>query len=147
MRVTDDWSSQLFSYVDLEDRVPSWHPLRSMRDLVNAALVLLDPEFATLYKESFQPSIAPERLLRAILLQLLYSIRSERQLMERLDFDPLFRWFVGLGVEDWVWDVSTFSKNRTRVLTEEIAQDFLAALLSDRHISTALMSRRLTRPR
>lgn len=109
-----------------------------MRDLVNPALVVLDDRFAALYKETGRPSIAPERLLRAILLQLLYSIRSERQLMERLDFDLLFRWFVGLGVDDRVWDASTFSKNRTRVLTDEIAQGFLSALLSDRRVKRLL---------
>jgi transposase len=138
MRGVDERSSPLFSYVDLEDRVPSGHPLRAMRDLVNPALVALDAQFAVLYKEGGRPSIAPERLLRAILLQLLYSIRSERQLMERLDFDLLFRWFVGLGIDDAVWDASTFSKNRTRVLTQEIAQGFLAALLSDRRVKRLL---------
>lgn len=132
MRGADDRPSQLFSYVDLEARVPKGHPLRAMRDLVNPALIRLDDRFAALYKDAGCPSIAPERLLRAILLQLFYSIRSERQLMERLNFDLLFRWFVGLGVDDPVWDASTFSKNRTRVLTEEIAQGFLSALLSDR---------------
>ena len=130
MRGTDDRSDRLFSYVDLEARVPSGHPLRAMRDLVNPSLEALDQRFDGLYKERGRPSIAPERLLRAVLLQLLYSIRSERQLMERLNFDLLFRWFVGLGIDDPVWDPSTFSKNRDRVLTEEIAQDFLSALLS-----------------
>lgn len=138
MRGVDERPSHLFSYVDLEARVPSGHPLRAMRDLVNPALVALDERFAALYKDAGRPSIAPERLLRAILLQLLYSIRSERQLMERLDFDLLFRWFVGLGVDDPVWDASTFSKNRTRVLTEEIAQGFLSALLSDRRVKRLL---------
>lgn len=138
MRGSDDRSSQLFSYVDLEARVPKGHPLRAMRDLVNPALIVLDDRFAALYKETGRPSIAPERLLRAILLQLFYSIRSERQLMERLDFDLLFRWFVGLGVDDPVWDASTFSKNRTRVLTDEIAQGFLAALLSDLRVKRLL---------
>lgn len=138
MRGADDRSSQLFSYVDLEARVPPGDPLRAMRDLVNPALVVLDDRFAALYKETGRPSIAPERLLRAILLQLLYSIRSERQLMERLDFDLLFRWFVGLGVDDPVWDASTFSKNRTPVLTDEIAQWFLSALLSDRRVKRLL---------
>ncbi|AKI03373.1 transposase, IS4 family (plasmid) [Hoeflea sp. IMCC20628] len=138
MRDADDRSTQLFSYVDLEARVPKGHPLRAMRDLVNPALAVLDDRFAALYKEGGRPSIAPERLLRAILLQLLYSIRSERQLMERLDFDLLFRWFVGLGVDDPVWDASTFSKNRTRVLTEDIAQGFLSALLADRRVKRLL---------
>jgi transposase len=138
MRGADDRCSPLFSYVDLEARVPKGHPLRAMRDLVNPALVALDAQFATLYRDGGRPSIAPERLLRAILLQLLYSIRSERQLMERLDFDLLFRWFVGLGVDDAVWDASTFSKNRNRVLTEEIAQGFLKALLADSRVKRLL---------
>jgi transposase len=130
MRGLDERSGNLFSYVDLEKRVPDEHPLRAMRNLVNPSLAALDGDFAALYSPHGRPSIAPERLLRAILLQLLYSIRSERQLMERLEFDLLFRWFTGLGVEDAVWDASTFSKNRQRVLTTEIAQGFLSALLA-----------------
>lgn len=138
MRGADYRPSQLSSYVDLEACVQKGHPLRAMRDLVNLALIALDARFAALYKDSGCPSIAPERLLRVILLQLFYSIRSERQLMERLDLDLLFRWFVGLGVDDPVWDASTFSKNRTRVLTEDIAQGFFAALLSDRRVKRLL---------
>ncbi len=130
MRGGDDRSGSLFSYVDLEARVPARHPLRAMRELVNAALAALDGAFAGLYAKTGRPSIAPERMLRAVLLQMLYSIRSERQLMERLDFDLLFRWFVGLGIDEAVWDASTFSKNRDRLLTTEIAQGFLSALLA-----------------
>lgn len=130
MRGGDERSGSLFSYVDLERRVPGRHPLRRIRELVNGALARLDGKFAALYSADGRPSIAPERLIRASLLQLFYSIRSERQLMERLDFDLLFRWFVGLGVDDAVWDHSVFSKNRDRLLTSEIAQDFLAALLA-----------------
>ncbi|ACP25736.1 putative transposase for insertion sequence NGRIS-8a [Sinorhizobium fredii NGR234] len=130
MRGGDDRTGSLFSYVDLEARVPASHPLRVMRALVNASLVALDGSFAALYAKRGRPSIAPERMLRAVLLQMLYSIRSERQLMERLEFDLLFRWFVGLGIDDAVWDASTFSKNRDRLLTTKIAQGFLSALLS-----------------
>ena len=130
MRGGDDRSGSLFSYVDLEARVPARHPLRAMRELVNASLAALDGAFAGLYAKTGRPSIAPERMLRAVLLQMLYSIRSERQLMERLDFDLLFRWFVGLGIDEAVWDASTFSKNRDRLLTTEIAQGFLSALLA-----------------
>lgn len=130
MRGGDDRTGSLFSYVDLEARVPAGHPLRAMRELVNASLAALDGSFAALYAKTGRPSIAPERMLRAVLLQMLYSIRSERQLMERLEFDLLFRWFVGLGIDDAVWDASSFSKNRDRLLTTEVAQGFLSALLA-----------------
>jgi transposase len=138
MRGSDQQSGSLFSYVDIEARVPSSHPLRRIRELVNGALAKLDERFAGLYAREGRPSIAPERLLRASLLQLFYSVRSERQLMERLDFDLLFRWFVGLGVDDPVWDHSVFSKNRDRLLTSEIAQEFLAALLADPKVKRLL---------
>lgn len=130
MRGGDDRTGSLFSYVDLEARVPARHPLRVMRELVNASLLALDGSFTALYAKTGRPSIAPERLLRAVLLQMLYSIRSERQLMERLEFDLLFRWFVGLGIDDAVWHPTVFTHNRDRVLTTEIAQGFLSALLS-----------------
>ena len=100
-----------------------------MRRQTNAALAELDARFSTLYEGIGRPSIAPERLLRASLLQLLYSIRSERQLVERLEFDMLFRWFVGLSIDEKVFDASTFSKNRDRLLTREIAQEFLSSLI------------------
>jgi len=138
MRGSDERSGSLFSYVDIEARVPSTHPLRHIRDLVNGALAKLDRKFETLYSADGRPSIPPERLVRASLLQLFYSIRSERQLMERLDFDLLFRWFVGLGIDDEVWNHSVFSKNRDRLLTSEIAQDFLAALLSEPKVKRLL---------
>ena len=105
------------------------HPLRAMRRLTNAALADLDARFSALYEGCGRPSIPPERLLRATLLQLLYSIRSERQLVERLEFDMLFRWFVGLSIDEKIFDASTFSKNRDRLLTHEIAQGFLSSLL------------------
>ena len=112
MRGGDGRSGELFSYVDLEKRVRSDHPLRAIRAIVNAALAALEADFAALYAPVGRPSIAPEKLLRAMLLQAFYSIRSERQLMERLEYDLLFRWFVGIGIDDAAWNHSTFSKNR-----------------------------------
>lgn len=138
MRGADERSGLLFSYVDIEERVPTEHPLRLIRELVDGALAALDRRFEELYSAEGRPSIPPERLVRASLLQLLYSIRSERQLMERLDFDLLFRWFVGLGIDDRVWDHSVFAKNRDRLLTSEVAQDFLAALLAEPKIKRLL---------
>jgi transposase len=129
MRGEDRTSGALFSYVDVEARVPANHPLRAMRRLTDAALAELDASFSALYEGIGRPSIPPERLLRASLLQLLYSIRSERQLVERLEFDLLFRWFVGLTIDERVFDASTFSKNRDRLLTHEIAQEFLCSLI------------------
>jgi transposase len=130
MRGADDRTGALFSYVDLEARVRREHPLRAIRELVNEALVGLEREFARLYSPLGRPSIAPEKLLRAMLLQAFYSLRSERLLMERLEYDLLFRWFVGLGLDDAVWDHSVFSKNRDRLLEGEIAAKFLAAVLA-----------------
>lgn len=138
MRGMDQRSGSLFSYVDIEARVPANHPLRHVRQLINAALAELDGQFSALYSSEGRPSIPPERLIRASLLQLFYSIRSERQLMERMEFDLLFRWFVGLGIDDPVWDHSVFSKNRERLLTTEIAQEFLAALLADPKVKRLL---------
>jgi transposase len=129
MRGEDRTSEALFSYVDIEARIPTKHPLRAMRRLTNATLADLDGAFSALYEACERPSIPPERLLRATLLQLLYSIRSERQLVERIEFDLLFRWFVGLSIDEKVFDASTFSKNRDRLLTHEVAQGFLSSLL------------------
>ena len=103
MRGTDEASGSLFSYVDLEERVPAGHPLRKIRQIVNDALARLDAEFDALYTDFGRPSIAPERLIRASLLQMLFGVRSERQLMEQMDYNLLFRWFVGLGIDDPVW--------------------------------------------
>lgn len=130
MRGVDHRSGSLFSYVDIEARVAAGHPLRRIRELVNEALSALSEDFAALYAREGRPSIPPERLLRASLLQMFYSIRSERQLMERLDFDLLFRWFVGLGIDDPVWDATVFSKNRDRLLNTAIARRFLSELLA-----------------
>jgi transposase len=138
MRGSDERSGSLFSYVDLEARVRGDHPLRTIREIANAALHDLSSAFAALYTDFGRPSIAPEKLLRAMLLQAFYGIRSERQLMERLEFDLLFRWFVGLGVDDPVWDHSTFSKNRDRLLEGEIAAKFLAAVLAQPKVKRLL---------
>ncbi len=129
MRGSDTTSGSMFSYVDLEARVPAAHPLRVIRQIVNETLASLDGEFAKLYEKTGRESVAPERLLRASLLQAFYSVRSERQLMEQLDYNLLFRWFVGLGVDDPVWDHSTFSKNRDRLLDADVAAMFMAAVL------------------
>jgi len=125
----------LFSYVDLEKRIRPDHPLRTIRRLVDDALASLDRTFADLYAALGRPSIPPERLLRAMLLQAFYSIRSERLLMERLDYDLLFRWFVGLGIDDPVWDPSTFSKIAARFLTAVLALPRVKRLLSHEHFS------------
>ena len=138
MRGADERSGSLFSYVDLESRVPADHPLRAVRVMVNAALAELDDEFAAMYAPTGRPSIPPEKLLRSSLLQVFYTIRSERQLMERLAFDLLFRWFVGLGIDDEVWDHSVFSKNRDRLLEAEIAAKFLVAILTQPEIKRLL---------
>ena len=140
MRGSDERSGSLFSYVDLEARVRGDHPLRTIREIANQALSDLSKAFTALYTDFGRQSIAPEKLLRAMLLQAFYGIRSERQLMERLEFDLLFRWFVGLGVDDAVWDHSTFSKNRDRLLGGGIAAKFLAAVLAQPKVKRLLSS-------
>ena len=118
-----------FSYVSMEERIPADHPIRRIRALVDEVLKRLSGEFDQLYSRTGRPSIAPEKLLRAMLLQLLYSVRSERQLMERADYDLLFRWFIGLEIDDPIWDPSTFSKNRERLLEGDVARKFLAEVV------------------
>lgn len=141
MRGLDERSGSLFSYVDLEARVRADHPLRVIREITNEALSALDGEFAALYPPRLgRPSIPPERLLRAMLLQAFYGIRSERQLMERMEFDLLFRWFVGLGVDDPAWDHSSFTKNRDRLLEGQIAAKFLQAVLAQPRVKRLLSS-------
>ena len=141
MRGSDDRTGSLFSYVDLEARVRGDHPLRMIREITNEALLALDGEFAALYPPRLgRPSIPPERLLRAMLLQAFYGIRSERQLMERMEFDLLFRWFVGLGVDDPAWDHSSFTKNRDRLLEGQIAAKFLQAVLAQPRVKRLLSS-------
>jgi transposase len=139
MRGDDKICGRLFSYIDLEDRVRADHPLRSIREIANAALAALSGEFAALYSGMGRPSVPPEKLLRAMLLQA-FSVRSERQLMERIEFDLLFRWFVGIGIDDPVWDHSAFTKNRDRLLEGEIAAKFLEAVLSQPPIKRLLSS-------
>ena len=140
MRGDDEICGSLFSYIDLEDRVRADHPLRPIREITNAALAALTGEFAALYCGMGRPSVRPEKLLRAMLLQAFYSVRSERQLMERIEFDLLFRWFVGIGIDDPVWDHSSFSKNRDRLLEGEIAAKFLTTVLSQSRVRRLLSS-------
>ncbi len=162
MRGDDPKATAMWSYVSPEARVPKDHPLRSIRRMTDRALAELDPVFRKLYSRIGRPSIPPEQLLRALVLQLLYTIRSERLLMERLDHDLLFRWFVGLSADDPVWDPTVFTKNRTRFISGEVAQRFLAAVveqgraagvLSDEHFSVdgtlleACASQKSFRPR
>ena len=138
MRGADRRTERLFSYVSCETRVPAGHPLRSILPVADAALAALSGEFQQLYALHGRPSIAPEKLLRALLLQAFYSVRSERQLMEQLDYNLLFRWFVGLGVDDPVWDVTVFTKNRDRLLEGEIAAKFLGAVLAQPQVKALL---------
>jgi transposase len=138
MRGSDQRTGALFSFVDLDERVPKRHPLRKIRQIVNEALVALDADFSRLYASDGRPSIAPEKLLRASLLQAFFSVRSERQLMEQLDYNLLFRWFVGLGVDDPVWDATVFTKNRDRLLDADVAAKFMAAVLGHREVRPLL---------
>ena len=138
MRGTDETTGSLFSYVDLEERIPARHPLRKVRQIVNDALTSLDAEFDRLYAAEGRPSIAPERLLRASLIQILFSVRSERQLMEQMQDNLLFRWFVGLGIDDPVWVPTVFTKNRDRLLTTDMSRKFLAAILAHREMAPLL---------
>ena len=140
MRGEDQRSEYLFSYVALEARIPADHPLRAIRELVDAALRELSPAFNRLYARDGRPSIAPERLLRALLLQAFYTVRSERQLIEQLDYNLLFRWFVGLSADDPVWDATVFCKNRDRLLNGDIAAKFFASLLTLPQVSKLLSS-------
>src|SRR3954468_12087502 len=138
MRGSDAVAGSLFSYVDLEKRVRADHPLRVIRGIVNATLVELSGAFDALYSPFGRESIPPERLLRALLLQAFYSIRSERQLVERIEFDLLFRWFVGLGVDDPVWDATSFTKNRDRLLEGDVALKFLSTMLAQPKVKALL---------
>jgi len=130
MRGSDTQQAGLFSYLSPEARVPAAHPLRPIRQYVDTALIALSPHLATLYAHTGRPSIAPEKLLRALLLQVLYSLRSERLLMEALEYNLLFRWFVGLDLDAPVWDVTVFTKNRDRLLAGEIATAFFQQVLA-----------------
>jgi transposase len=141
MRGADGRTGSLFSFVDLEARARRDHPLRPIRQIANEALEALSEDFGALYPPRLgRPSIPPERLLRAMLLQAFYGIRSERQLMERMEFDLLFRWFVGLGLDDPAWDHSSFTKNRDRLLKGEIAGKFLRAILAQPRVKRLISS-------
>jgi len=129
MRGADRQQSGMFSYISAEQRVPKDHPLRAIRVMADAALKEASWRFDAVYASGGRPSIAPEKLLRTLLLQVLYTVRSERLLMEQLDYNFLFRWFVGLNIDDPVWDVTVFTKNRERLLVAEAAQGFFDAVL------------------
>src|SRR5207249_3270235 len=131
MRGPDTQQSAMFSYLSPEKRVPTGHPLRRIREMVDRALQALSPAFEEIYSAFGRPSIAPEKLLRALLLQVLYTIRSERMLMEQLEYNLLFRWFVGLNIDDPVWDPTVFSKNRDRLLAADVAALFFQAVLDE----------------
>jgi transposase len=144
MRGEDIQQSELFSYGSLDERVPAGHPLRPIRSMVDEALIQMDGRFAAIYGDEGRPSIAPERLLRALLLQMLYSVRSERMLMEQLEYNLLFRWFVGLSANEPVWHPTVFTKNRDRLLEGAVAEEFFSQivgqardrkLLSDEHFT------------
>ena len=144
MRGTDTQQSSMFSYLSPEERVPAKHPLRPIRLLVDDALKSLSPDFSRLYSAYGRPSIPPEKLLRALLLQVLYTVRSERMLMEQLEYNLLFRWFVGLNMDEAVWVPTVFTKNRDRLLEGDVAEKFfqlvltqarVADLISDEHFS------------
>src|SRR5262244_1219659 len=144
MRGPDEQQNHFFSYISPEQRVRKDHPLRPIRAMVDEVLKELSPEFQKMYSRVGRPSIPPEQLLRALLLQMLYSVRSERLLMEQLDYDLLFRWFVGLTADDRIWDATVFTKNRQRLLDGDIARAFFDrvvaharehGLLSDEHFT------------
>ena len=130
----------MFSYIDLERRIPKAHPIRKIRQIVDQALSELEPAFREMYSDRGRPSIPPEQLIRALLLQILYTIRSERQLIERIDYDLLFRWFVGLGMDDAVWNHSVFSKNRDRLMGFGI-DDLLFEAIKKQGYAKKLLSR------
>ena len=129
MRSNEDKQQPVFSYVSLEERVPADHPLRPIRLVVDQILAAMSARFDALYAQSGRPSIPPERLLRALLLQIFFSVCSERMLMQQLDYNLLFRWFAGLEIDEPVWNHAVFSKNRERLLNEVIAREFFARLL------------------
>lgn len=131
MRGKQEKQQPLFSYVSPESRIPSDHPIRAIRALVDRVLQRLDPDFEAMYAQVGRPSIPPERLLKALMIQVLYSVRSERMLMEQLDYNLLFRWFVGMTVDDPVWDATTFTKNRDRLLEQQISRRFFEEVLKE----------------
>src|SRR6267143_186883 len=134
----------MWSYVPLEQRIPADHPLRPLQAMVDTILGELSPQFDQLYSKVGRPSIPPEKLLRALLLQVLYSIRSERLLMEQLAYNLLFRWFVGLNMDEPVWDASTFSKNRDRFMSQQIGRAFFAEIVAAARASGVLSAEHFT---
>jgi transposase len=144
MRGDDVRTESLFSYLSCEARVPKDHPLRPIRTLVDEALTVLSPAFEQLYSDIGRPSIPPEKLLRALLLQAFYSVRSERQLMEQLDYNLLFRWFVGLAMDAPIWDPTVFTKNRDRLLEGEVAAQFFQAVLGQPEVRALLSDEHFT---
>src|SRR5574341_163117 len=144
MRGADGQQAGMFSYVSPERRIPANHPLRPIREMTDTVLRQLSPRFARLYAKTGRASIAPEKLLRALLLQVLYTIRSERMLMEQLEYNLLFRWFVGLGIDDVVWDATTFTKNRDRLLEHEISRKFFEQVLQQARANRLLSSEHFT---
>ena len=144
MRGNDGKQGNLFSYVSLESRVPQNHPLRKMKEMVDEALEGMSGDFDEMYSRMGRPSIPPEHLLRALLIQVLYSIRSERMLMEQLDYNLLFRWFVGLGVDDEVWHPTTFTQNRERLLEQDISRKFFEQVLGQAKKKQLLSSEHFT---
>src|SRR5208337_1985421 len=144
MRGDEKQQPAMFSYINLEQRVPAEHPLRAIRQMVDQALADLSLHFDALYARRGRPSIPPEQLLRALLLQVLYAIRSERQLMEQIDFNLLFRWFVGLGMEEAAWDATVFSKNRDRLLAGEVSQRLLLAVVEQARAQSLLSEEHFT---
>jgi transposase len=138
MRGIDTQQSSMFSYLSPEERVPAKHPLRPIRLMVDEALKVLSPGFSQLYSTFGRPSIPPEKLLRALLLQVLYTVRSERMLMEQLEYNLLFRWFVGLNMDESVWVPTVFTKNRDRLLEGDIAETFFAQVLSQARVANLL---------
>lgn len=140
MRGNESRSEGMFSYVRLEERIAADHPLRAILALVEEVLRAMSGKFSELYSHTGRPSIPPEQLLKATLLQAFFTVRSERQLMEQIDYNMLFRWFVGLSMDDQVWDASTFSKNRARLMEAEVAREFLAALTGLAQVKQLLSS-------
>ena len=144
MRGTDHQQSGMFSYISAERRVPEDHPLRAIRAMVDVALRNMGPQFDAMYAKVGRPSIAPEKLLRALLLQVLYTVRSERMLMEQLNYNLLFRWFVGMNIDDAVWDVTVFTKNRERLLAGGVANTLFAEVLEQARSRALLSSEHFT---
>ena len=144
MRGVDHQQSGLFSYISAEKRVPEDHPLRAIRAMVDVALGNMGPQFDAMYAKVGRPSIAPEKLLRALLLQMLFTVRSERMLMEQLNYNLLFRWFVGMNIDDPVWDVTVFTKNRERLLAAGIADTLFAEVLAQARSRALLSSEHFT---